>query len=153
MVAFVASIIITLVMVGGIMWYMGKRPVDAPVTWGEAMIGATYVFFLMFWVYGVVPHQWLTLADNEWNWRPDRLLSEFDLFGTQPLGFLKPEASGGSFPLTLNHLHLRDVVAVLIYVVAIVGNMKLITGWQARGDQKKVEAPASGYGRPLVKRS
>ncbi|MCP3912503.1 MAG: hypothetical protein GY713_16280 [Actinomycetia bacterium] len=153
MVAFVASIIITLIMTGGILWYMGRRPAGAPVTWGEAMLGATYVFFLMFWVYGVVPHQWLTLADNEWNWRPDRLLYEFDLFGTRPLGFLKPEANGGNFPMSISHLHLRDIVAVLIYLVAITGNMKLITAWQARGDRQKVEVLASGYGRPLVKRS
>ena len=32
-----------------------------------------YVFFVMFWVYGVVPHLWLTWADNELNWRPDKL--------------------------------------------------------------------------------
>ena len=28
----------------------------------------------MFWVYGVVPHQWLTWADNELNWRADKIL-------------------------------------------------------------------------------
>ena len=47
-----------------------RRPVGTPLTWGEAMVAATYVFFLMFWVYGVVPHQWLAWADNELGWRP-----------------------------------------------------------------------------------
>ena len=44
-----------------------------PLTWGEAMVAATYVFFLMFWVYGVVPHQWLTWAQNELKWRSDAI--------------------------------------------------------------------------------
>ena len=38
------------------------------------MVFATYVFFILFWVYGVVPHQWLTWADSELNWRPDRFI-------------------------------------------------------------------------------
>ena len=32
------------------------RPSPGARPWSPA----TYVFFLMFWVYGVVPHQWLT---------------------------------------------------------------------------------------------
>ena len=53
-VAFWSSVIVTAVLVGGIFWYMGRRPAGTPVTWGEAMVGAVYVFFLMFWIFGVV---------------------------------------------------------------------------------------------------
>ncbi|MYE65274.1 MAG: hypothetical protein F4231_05100, partial [Acidimicrobiaceae bacterium] len=73
MVAFALSILVTVVLIGAILAYMQRRPVGAPVTWGEAMFGSMIVFFAMFWVYGVVPHQFLTWADNELNWRTDKL--------------------------------------------------------------------------------
>ena len=62
--AFVSSIIVTALIVGGILAYQKRRPADQVVTWGEAMLGSMIVFFLMFWVYGVVPHQFLTWADK-----------------------------------------------------------------------------------------
>ena len=34
------------------------------------MLGSVYVFGVFFLAYGVVPHQWLTHADNELDWRP-----------------------------------------------------------------------------------
>ena len=64
MVAFTMSIIITALLVWGIVAYSKRRPVGQPHTWGEAMLGAFVVFFLMFWAYGVVPHQWLVWAEN-----------------------------------------------------------------------------------------
>ena len=67
MVAFVTSIIVMLVLMGGIDWYRKRTPADKDFTWGEAMVFATYVFFLLWWAYGVVPHQWLTWADSELN--------------------------------------------------------------------------------------
>ena len=45
-----------------------------------------YGFFVMFLAYGVVPHQFLTHADNELRWRKDKLF-----FG--PGGILKPKAA------------------------------------------------------------
>ena len=84
MVAFVSSIIVTALIVGGILAYQKRRPADQVVTWGEAMLGSMIVFFLMFWVYGVVPHQFLTWADNELNWRSDKILfGPFDLLKSQ----------------------------------------------------------------------
>ena len=74
MVAFVGSVLVSIVMTVGILWEMRRRPVGAPLSWGEAMFAATYIFFLMFWVYGVVPHQWLAWADNELGWRSDSYL-------------------------------------------------------------------------------
>jgi len=50
---------------------------------------------------------------------------------------------------------LRDLIAVLIYVVFLGGQMALWAWWQKRG--KKAEAaaqiePTSDYGRPLVRK-
>jgi hypothetical protein len=49
---------------------------------------------------------------------------------------------------------LRDIVATLIYVVALVAHVKGWMWWQARG-QRKVETPelTSAYGRPLVRKA
>ena len=47
MVAFVTSIVVMLILIGGIDWYRKRTPVDKDFTWGEAMLFATYVFFLL----------------------------------------------------------------------------------------------------------
>lgn len=145
MVAFALSVIVTIVLTGLIVWYMGRRPAGTPHTWGEAMFGAMVVFFLMFWVYGVVPHQWLTWADNELNWRADKLFIGWG-------GFLEPQTQDGWNPITINYVHLRDIVAVLIYGVALAGNIALWAMWQNRGKAKAEPEPErSTFGRPLVR--
>jgi hypothetical protein len=145
LVAFTLSVLITLALVGGIVAYSKRRPVGQPHTWGEAMIGATIVFFLMFWAYGVVPHQWLVWAENELNWRSDK-------FFHGPGGFLKPQPEGGWNPLTINYLHIEHTIAVVIYGVMLAGNVWLWSVWQNRGKAQEEKAPArSAFGRPLVK--
>ena len=146
MVAFALSAVVTVVLIAAIVAYMGRRPVGVPVTWGEAMFGAMIAFFAMFWVYGVLPHQWLAWADNELNWRTDK-------FFVGPGGILRAQAQGGSFPFTITYVAIRDIIAVAIYGVAIAGNVALWFMWQNRG--KKAEAAAvverSSFGRPLVR--
>jgi len=36
-----------------------RRPPGTPLTWGEALIAATFVFGVMLVGYGVVPNEWL----------------------------------------------------------------------------------------------
>jgi hypothetical protein len=145
-VAFVASLIVTFVIVGGIVAYQKRRPADQVVTWGEAMFGSMIVFFLMFWVYGVVPHQWLTWADNELNWRTDKIL-----FG--PFDIFKSQQDGGWSPIRINYVVVRDLIAVGIYLVALGVNVAMWSAWQKRGDkQDDAKTPErSTFGRPLVK--
>ncbi len=145
MVAFVTALSVTAVVVGGILAYQKRRPIDQVVTWGEAMVGSLVVFFLMFWVYGVVPHQWLTWADNELNWRVDKIL-----YG--PGEILKSQEDGGWSPIRINYIVVRDLIAVGIYIVALGGNIWMWSAWQKRGEQQ-AEKPVqrSQFGRPLVK--
>ncbi len=142
MVAFVGSLLFSLVMTGAVFWYAGRRPVGAPLSWGEAMAAATFAFFLMFWVYGVVPHQWLSWADNELSWRPDRfLLGPGGIFAT----FL---------PFELTYLVLRDIVVSGIYGGFLAAQVVLWKVWQDRGKVKpgeRKELDTSPFGRPLVK--
>ena len=115
--------------------YAKRRPAGKPTTWGEAMLGAVYVFALMFVAYGVVPNQWLLWADNELKWRADRVLLD-------------------TYPITVSYLVLRDLIAVAIYAVFLGGQIALWAVWQGRGKQKQAaELPTSTFGRPLVKKA
>ncbi len=145
MVAFALSIVVTIVLTGAIVAYKNRRPAGAPVTWGEAMFGSMVVFFLLFWIYGVVPHQWLTWADNELNWRSDKLF-------VGPGEIFKAQAQGGSFPFTITYVVVRDLIAVAIYGIAIAGNVALWMMWQNRGKKKEAKpVEVSTFGRPLVR--
>ena len=74
MVALIVSLVITFAMAAGIFVYAKRRKVGTPVTWGEAVLAGTYVFALLFMIYGVVPHQWLTYADTDLQWRKDAIV-------------------------------------------------------------------------------
>lgn len=151
MVAFVASLLLTFALLALVRPAARRRPPGTPLTWGEAMVAATFAFFLMFWVYGMVPHLWLTWADNELTWRPDNLT--FEYWGW--LGFLKPQEMGGWFPFTINMQHVRDLIAVLIYGVFLGGNIYIWAWWNDRSKRAEAakELETSDYGRPLVKRA
>lgn len=154
MVAFLASILVMVVLVAPIFPYAKRRPVGTPVTWGEAVVAGTYLFFLMFWAYGVVPHQWLTWADSELNWRPDVIW-----FG--PGGSITVPLVGWSLetpwiPITISAQVFRDIIATVIYVALLGFQMWAWAWWQNRG--KRAEAAGkvervSTYGRPLMKRA
>ena len=146
MVAFVLSIIVTALLALGINWYTKRCSADKVFTWGEAMVFATYVFFIFWWIYGVVPHQWLVWADSELNWRPDRFVIGPSLPWTGDQGIVE-----WALPFTMTYLVIRDVVAVGIYGVALAGNVVMWSQWQNRGVEKDEPAPTSEYGRPLVR--
>lgn len=136
MVALAFSILLLILSVGVIVWYAGRRPQGTPLTWGEAMVAATFVFWIMFLIYGIVPHQWLTFADNELGWRQDKILVQSGQLG---------------MPFTVTFLVIRDLVAVAIYGIGLAGHVALWVFWQNRGKEKPKELPTSAYGRPLVK--
>jgi hypothetical protein len=151
-VAFVFSILVMIGIVAITMRVGRRRPVGAPLTWGEAMAAGTFAFFAMFVAYGLVPHLWLTWADSELKWRPDVLLSDYPFWGIE-LGFLAPVEAGGVVPLTISMATVRDLIAVLIHVALLVGQVWLWAWWQKRGRKPTTELVTSDYGRPLVKRA
>ena len=146
MVALVASLLITILLVAGIVWYGKRRPIGARLTWAEAMLAGVYCFFIAFMAYGIVPHQWLMLAENEWSWRADRIV-------IGPGRILEAQANGGWMPFTITYRVLGDSVAVLIYVVALGVHVWLVAWWQDRAKARPAATPVrSTYGRPLLKR-
>ncbi len=146
MVAFAVSLLVLAAMVWGLDVYRQRCPADKEFTWGEAMLFATYVFLVLFWAYGVVPHQWLTWADSELNWRPDRFIVGPSLPWTGDQGIVE-----WALPFTMTYLVIRDLIAVGIYGVALAGNIVMWNQWQNRGVEKEEAKPTSEYGRPLVR--
>jgi hypothetical protein len=171
-VALTVSLFVTLILTVGFFWYRGlavngnviftcRRPVGTPLTWGEAMIAATYVFFTMWWVYGVVPHQFLTWADSELAWRPDRFLNGpklpglgTNLFQAQSTEIIAGDG-GGWLPFTITYRTIRDIIAVAIYGVFLAGNIAVWSLWQNRdkavAKAEEAQSAPSTYGRPLVR--
>jgi hypothetical protein len=142
-IAFATSLIVAILGDVAIVAYSKRRPVGAFLSWGEAMAASVFVFFVMLLWYGVVPHQWITLADAEWGWRKDRL-------------FLGP---GGIFeanrfvPFTLTYSVLRDIIVTLIYGAGLTLHVFHFVHWQNRSKTKAVEVPTTAYGRPLARKS
>jgi len=144
-VAFTGSLIVTALFAAGVVLYSKKRPVGEPMSWGEAMLGAVYVTFGLFWAFGVVPHQWLTYAEGALAMRSDAIRA-----GPGSTGWLGPEGII-DFPLVISKATLSDFIAVNIYGVAFVLSIALWAVWQGRGAKQTEEVEKSTYGRPLVK--
>jgi amino acid transporter len=141
-VAFVVTFLVTVLPMVGVVRYMKRRPPDASLTWGEAMAAATFAFFVFFMAYGVVPHQWLTWAENELNWRPDQFVAGPGEILTKVL------------PFEVTYLVLKDLIATIIYGGFFAAHIALWAAWQNRGKRKPQDRPeleTSPFGRPLVK--
>jgi hypothetical protein len=149
-VAFVGAVLVSIVLTAGVVWMSRRRPAGTPLTWGEAMFAATYVFFMMFWCYGVVPHQWLFWADNDLLWRSDSYLLGPSSHSTLPI--LE------NLPFNVSKQAIRDIIATIIYVVYLGGQIALWALWQGRGEaaarkQKAIEERTTAYGRPLARKA
>jgi hypothetical protein len=144
----VAFVISLLLGIGGCLavWLYGRRrPVGAPLTWGEAMVAATFAFLMFFWWYGVIPHYWLTWADSELGWRSDVYFARAgqELFGQAWLAW---------WFLDIPKQAVRDLIVVGIYGLGLGLQILLWMLWQDRAKERPVAIPASRYGRPLVRK-
>jgi hypothetical protein len=143
LVAFVASFVVAIILGAIPAIYAFKRPPDKPVTWGEAMGGAIFVFSTFFWVYGVVPNTWMGWATNGLQWSPDQIL-------------LGPHNGFVHLPFTITKQTLRDIVLLIIYGFFITCHVGEWVLWQSRDRvQRKSKSVArrSPFGRPVIKRS
>lgn len=144
--AFIVAFLASVGMVLGIVWYGKRRPKGSPVSWGEAMLAATYVFGMLFLTYGILPHQFIDHADKNLGWSRDKVI-----FG--PGGILKPTSAGGWNPITLQYEAVRDTLVVLLHAAFFGLHMWVAVWWQKRGEKVQQELPTSSYGRPLVKKA
>ncbi|MEY2581931.1 MAG: hypothetical protein QOE09_1780 [Ilumatobacteraceae bacterium] len=145
-VAFLFSFLLSTCLALAAIPYAKRRPKGTPVSWGEAMIAAVYVFGTMFLAFGVVPHQWIDHADRNLGWSKSKVI-----YG--PFDLLKPKVLGGHFPFTASYEAIRDTVVVLLHVYYFGLILFLWRVWQGRGDTKpSTEIATSTYGRPLVRK-
>lgn len=145
--ALVLSWLIAILLNVGILEYSKRRSVDAPLTWGGANVGAIYIFFLLFWVYGVVPDRFLAYTINELGWERDSLL-----LGPTGIGFTNGQGLvEWALPFDVTYLVVRDMLVVGIYGLALAANARMFKLWQNRGKVAPTEIEQSTYGRPLVR--
>ncbi len=136
MVAFITEVVIGFLGIGAVILYGRRRPIGAPLSWGQAMLAAAYTMWMFFWWYAVIPHQWLTWATSELGWTVDNILIEPNSWQ----------------PLTINMQAIRDILVVVIYGVGIGTQVGVWAWWNDRAKPRPVEVPASRYGRPLVRK-
>jgi len=136
------SFVVTVAMCVPIVWFAKRRKPGDRFTWGEAVVAATWVFFITFLAFGVVPHQWLTYADNELAWRKDAIIMG-------PGSDFLP-----NFPFSVTKEAVRDIIVVGIYAVGLGAMIAGWAWWQGRGKAKPAagELTTSTYGRPLVRK-
>lgn len=139
-VAFTGTLLLSLLMAAGVVWYAKRRPKDAPLTWGEAMLGAIYVTAAMTLFFGIVPDRWLVYAEGELGMRSDAILA-----GPGSTGWLT------GIPVTISKASISDIVTILIYGLGMNVTIVLWAIWQKRGTKPAAEVEKSFYGRPLVK--
>ena len=142
-VAFATAVIFALLGNLAIVLYSKRRAPGRYLTWGEAMAAAVYAFVLFNLWYGVIPHQWITLADKEWGWRTDRIL-----YG--PADILEPNRF---IPITISYQVLRDIIVTVIYGAALTLHVAHWAQWQNRAKPKTEIVPTTTYGRPLARKS
>jgi len=135
-VSLISSLLVGIAGVVAALVYGRRRPVGAPLSWGEAMAAAVFTMFMFLWWYAIIPHVWLTYAGSELRWTPDRLL-------------IRPTPVQ---PITVTYQTIRDIVAVLIYGVGIGLMITMWAVWNDRGKKAPAPVPASRYGRPLVRK-
>jgi hypothetical protein len=93
----------------------------------------------------VIPDRFLVWADNELNWRSDRLLT-FPWSDTPGLTFF------GRGRILISYQTVRDIIVSGIYGAFLTANFVGWIMWQKRGKKSATpELPTSAYGRPLVK--
>lgn len=159
MIAFYASLLVTLLLTGIAVRVAMKRPKGQPLTWGEAFVGAVLVWTIFLLAYAIVPHQFITMCDKDFGWRSD-------IFGipTGPLWRLPGPWHGkhvlwpngitfmGRGRLLVNQQTVRDIIATNLYVVFMTAQFKLWAMVQNRGQKTADVVPVSPYGRPLVRK-
>lgn len=146
-----ASIVILIVGIGICLAVGRRRPPGAPLTWGEAFVGGTFVFALMLVAYGVIPNQWLKYADNELLWRSDKLLVAISAKGVK--WGQQAKTFGGTGRILINYQAVRDAIAAVFYIVFLGGQIALWSAWQKRGRTRPELEPSSVFGRPIVKKA
>jgi hypothetical protein len=158
-VAFAIAAIVDIALIGGALLFLRRRPKGTPLTWGEAFVGAAYVFAIFYLSYAMVPHQFITMCDKDFGWRSDVFGIPTGPFYTWPIihGRHNLWAGGVTFfghgRIMLNEQSVRDILVTNIYGIMFTLHFKLFATAQRRGEKSAEVVPVSPYGRPLVRKA
>jgi hypothetical protein len=160
---FVTSVIVTLLLFGVVIFEARRRPPGSHLSWGEALAAGLFIFGMLLMIYGVVPDRFLKWADGDLKWRSDKIgiplgpfghyLHEWFGIGTNNLLWHNGIKFGGRGKIVFTAQDMRDIIATLIYGIALGAQIGLWLWWQRRGrkaDRAALEQ-SSAYGRPLVR--
>ena len=139
-VAFATSLIVTILFGLGVVWYGKRRPVDAELTWGQAMAACVYVTAGMIVTFAILPDRWMAHAQGDLNMRSDAVLIGHGSHGIFPQS-----------PIIITKGTIADLVGTTIYIIGFMAVLRLWRFWQTRGQKVSDEVEKSTYGRPLVK--
>ncbi len=146
-------------MIGVVILVGMRRPRGKPLTWGEAFIGAVWVFGILLMIYGIVPDRFLRWADGELKWRSDAIgipVGPFHFLGNkQNVLFGDGITFFGRGRILVTKQVIRDILVSGLYIIFGLAQIFLWLWWQKRGTPKTTtpELETSAYGRPLVKGS
>lgn len=116
------------------------------LTWARSAIGAMLFTGLMIILYGVVPNEWLTYTQAEWEWTDQKLWIQI------------PSSLIGGNEVNISASAIKDIIAGT-YVAIITGAIgAAMIAWQKRDEliakraaKQAAKGNTSVYGRPLQK--
>ena len=157
MVAFTAAVVVDVALILGALFFLRRRPRGTPLTWGEAFVGATYIFAIFYLSYAMVPHQFITMCDKDFGWRSDIFGIPMGPFYALPgihrhLLWAKGITFFGHGRVKINEQSIRDIAVTQIYGIMFVTHFKIFGLMNKRGDKGAEVVPVSPYGRPLVRK-
>jgi len=120
---------------------------DRPMTWARAAVGAFLFTGLMMILFGIIPNQWLTYTQAEWEWTAQKLWIKI------------PSWLIGGNEVNISAAAIKDIISGTYVLVATAGVAAAMIGWQKRDEirsnidarRKARRADKSAYGRPLQK--
>lgn len=139
-------------------WSLPPRVEDS--TWATAIAGALASFFMMAFIYAIIPHEWITFATSYLGFTKDVKAST----GGE---FIVNTWLGGHFwtsqtriiPFEVTFEVWQDQATIFIYVIGATLNIKLFSAWQRRNepvakkaeiaDEEKASSKFSRFGRPI----
>jgi hypothetical protein len=112
------------------------------LTWARATLGAALFTGLMIIIYGIIPNQWLSLAQGEWEWTSAKKLITL------------PKVLTLNNEVSFSYEALKDAIAGT-YVAVVTGVIALgMYQWQEIAKRRAAgppPKPVSVYGRPVTK--
>lgn len=132
-----------LVAVGGVLLAIGGATLafvyGRPLTWARATVGAALFTGLMVVIFGVIPNQWVALAQASLEWTPQKILVTI------------PPALVLGNDLSISYATLQEMIigGYPVVMLGIVATVMIVWQNRSRAVEKPKPTPVSSFGRPM----